>query len=493
MGAIRDWFQQRVKPRPIPRSATTESKTAPMLSRIGNTNSNGWQSTAWDDYRVPEIRRAVNYHADSISRMRLYIGKPDPTGVDEPEEIRDPYALAPLYALFGGLDRQSAMLHRWTQLLKIVGEAYLIAYDAPMGPTATIGPDGITRTAPHTHQRLWSVASPDEIERKSSGKIVVPFDTPTGPQHIEIDVNSDNVMIIRDWTPDAKRQMDTDSPVRSLWDVARTIRGADQHVHATIDSRLAGAGLLFLDSSVSIIPINTSTDATGDPGMSSMATMMTTPLHDRGSASAIVPQWAIYSGDKDIDKVAHHMDFSTKFDDTVPEILERGIRRVGVGLDTPQEVVSGVDDTNHWNALFQGQDAVRVAFGPTISAICRRLTDSYLRPYYRAAGHEQFADDYMVWWDASSLVLPPDRSQLAMDMYATDPALLSREAVRRENGFSERDAGPGDAPLPEPRNNSNGNGNGSERGAVAATSSGNRIGRVSAPEPPGAIAQSGSQ
>src|SRR5690349_22186870 len=36
--------------------------------------------------------RAVDYHADNMSRVRLYVGRPDPTGVNAPEEIREPAA-----------------------------------------------------------------------------------------------------------------------------------------------------------------------------------------------------------------------------------------------------------------------------------------------------------------------------------------------------------------------------------------------------------------
>lgn len=486
MGRIADMFARINHNKQQKRSTRTDP--SPLLRRLNQRQATGWESQAWKDYEtVPEIKRAVDYHADNMSRVRLYVGRPDPTGVNAPEEIRDPAALAPLRDLFGGLERHSRMLHRWTQLRKIVGEAYIIAYNAPVEEEVTLGPGGLATTTP-SHQMIWTVASPDEIERSTSTKITVPFDSPAGLVYHEIDTATESIMVIRDWVASPRKQSDATSPVRSLREVAEVIRGADEHVRATVDSRLAGAGLLFLDSSVDIMPINTSTDALAEPGMSALATMMTTPLHDRGSASAVVPGWAIYSGDKDIDKIAHHMTFATEFDSTVPTIIERSIRRIGVALDTPQEVVSGVNDTNHWNALFTGQDAVRTAFGSPLSAMMMRLTDSYLRPYYRVMGNDDQYGDLVLWWDASELILPPDRSQIALDTYATDPAIISRDAVRRETGFAPEDAGDDTLPPPQPRGAQD-----ESLAAVSATASSDAIGRPSAPRSPGRIASTGSQ
>src|SRR5690625_6430964 len=82
-----------------------------MLRRLNQRQATGWESPAWKDYEtVPAIQRADDYHADNMSRIRLYVGRPDPTGVNAPEEIRDPAALAPLRDLFGGLERHSRML-----------------------------------------------------------------------------------------------------------------------------------------------------------------------------------------------------------------------------------------------------------------------------------------------------------------------------------------------------------------------------------------------
>lgn len=487
MGRIADMFA-RINPRPHHQLKAAPPRS-PLLQRLNQRQNAGWEAQAWKDYEtVPEVRRAVDYHADNVSRVRLYVGRPDPTGVNAPEEISDPRALAPLNELFGGLERQSRMLHRWTQLRRIIGEAYIIAYDAPVHPETIIGPTGITTTGP-SHQMVWTVASPDEIETTSSTKVTIPFDTPAGLVHHRIDTATEGIMVIRDWIPSPRKQYEATSPVRALRDVAETIRGADAHVRATVESRLAGAGLLLLDDSVSINPTNTGTDLSADPELAALIEAMVTPIGDRGVASAFVPILARYSGDKNLNQVAEHLDFFTTFDSALNDILERSIRRIGVGMDTPQEVVSGQDDTNHWNALFTGQDAVRTAFGAPLSAMTLRLTDSYLRPYYRVMGTEHLFGDLVIWWDASELILPPDRSQIALDAYATDPAIISREAVRRETGFAPEDAGDDSLPAPAPR----GTNQDETTAAVSATGSSDAIGRPRAPSSPGQIASTGSQ
>ena len=486
MGRIADMFARINHNKQQKRSTRTDP--SPLLRRLNQRQATGWESQAWKDYEtVPEIQRAVDYHADNISRIRLYVGRPDPTGVNAPEEIRDPAALAPLRDLFGGLERHSRMLHRWAQLRKIVGEAYIIAYNAPVEEEVTLGPGGLATTTP-SHQMIWTVASPDEIERSTSTKITVPFDSPAGLVYHEIDTATESIMVIRDWVPSPRKQSEATSPVRALREVAEVIRGADEHTRATIDSRLAGRGLLIIDDSVIINPSNTSTDAAMTPELQQMFDSWTTPLHDRGVASAVIPYVMLYSGDKQLSEVMVHQDFSTPFDAALTDMLERSIRRVGVGLDTPQEVVSGIDDSNHWNALFTGQDAIKTAFGSPLSAMTMRLTDSYLRPYYRVMGTDDQYGDLVIWWDASELILPPDRSQIALDTYATDPAIISRDAVRRETGFAPEDSGDDTLPPPQPRGAQD-----ESPAAVSATASSDAIGRPSAPRSPGRIASTGSQ
>ena len=453
-----------------------QARPSPLIQKLHNRGTNPWQSQAWHDYRsVPEIKRAVNYHADSISRMRLYVGRPDPDGRTDPEEVDDPRLRAPLDALYGGTIMHARMLHRWTQLLKVAGEAYLVAYDHP--------------DEWGNPQRLWTIASKDDLENKTGNIISIPFHTADDTVRHTIDVQRDSVMIIRDWIPDAQRLEDSDSPVRSLSDIATTLRSADAHVKATTESRLAGNGLLILDSDVTINATNTSTDLQADPEMMGLINAMQAPLQDRGVASAVVPVVMKYSGEKNVNQIAEHLTFATEYDSNVPGIMERAIRRIGVALDTPQEIVSGVDDTNHWNALFQGQDAVRVSFGPFVSARCLRLTESYLWPYLRLAGYPN-PREFVIWWDASALVLPPDRSQIALDMYTTDPGLLSREAVREASGFAEADAGPAGTPLPSPENTTEANG---ARAAAAPTSGSDNVNTPSAPASPGRSAQTASQ
>src|SRR5690625_5935860 len=106
------------------------------------------------------------------------------------------------------------MLHRWAQLRKIVGEAYIIAYNAPVEEEVTLGPGGLATTVPSS-QMIWTVASPDEIERSTSTKITVPFDSPSGLVHHEIDTATESTMVIRDWIPSPRKQSEATSPVRA--------------------------------------------------------------------------------------------------------------------------------------------------------------------------------------------------------------------------------------------------------------------------------------
>ena len=94
-------------------------------------------------------------------------------------------------------------------------------------------------------------------------------------------------------------------------------------------------------------------------------------------------------------------------------------------------------------AFFTGNSAFavddnEVKFGvvPVVSTICHALSVGLVQPILRDAGVAD-ADLYQVWYDETSLQVRPDRSKDAQGLY--DKGVLSKEVLRRENGFSEDD------------------------------------------------------
>jgi hypothetical protein len=82
------------------------------------------------------------------------------------------------------------------------------------------------------------------------------------------------------------------------------------------------------------------------------------------------------------------------------------------------------------------EQGVKIHVAPTVELVCDALTTGYLTPRLLAAGEDP--NEWIIWYDATSLILRPDRSQDATDTY--DRLELSGEALRREHGFDESDA-----------------------------------------------------
>jgi hypothetical protein len=96
----------------------------------------------------------------------------------------------------------------------------------------------------------------------------------------------------------------------------------------------------------------------------------------------------------------------------------------------------------HGQTYFTGNSAwlideqgVKIHVSPTVELVCDALTTGYLTP--RLLADDEDPDEWLVWYDASNLILRPDRSQDATDTY--DRLELSGEALRREHGFDESD------------------------------------------------------
>ena len=104
-------------------------------------------------------------------------------------------------------------------------------------------------------------------------------------------------------------------------------------------------------------------------------------------------------------------------------------------------VLLGQAVSNHWSAWAVDESEVRFGVVPVVSTICHALTVGLVQPLLKSAGVTD-ADLYQVWYDETVLQVRPDRSKDAQALY--DKHAISREVLRRENGFADADA-PDDA------------------------------------------------
>lgn len=421
-----------------------------------------WQDEAWRYYdEVGELRFGVGWLSNGMSRVNLVPARiPENLG-DEPTPIRpfdpnDPestpnspaetQALQLVKAIAGGPAHQGALLGSVCTQLSIPGVGWIVLYVEPppepvdgfMGRfapiTITTDPAGIVEEPPPPDESWkWQVLAYDEL-RVESGRYEWQDDSGTWQPVPEPNV------IVRVWRPHARRRWQPDSPCRATLNVLRQITMLDEHIDATIQSRLAGAGLLVIPSEAEFTALPPDPDAdptvvVDDDFVETLKETMTVAIGDRGVASAVVPLVIRIPGEF-CDKV-QHLTFWSEFSAVVLELREAAIKRLALGLDLPPETLLGVAGMNHWGAWQVAEEAVTLHVEPMSETVCAALTLGYLTPAMQAA-YPNEANDFLVWYDTTDLTTRPDRSADAIALY--DRIELSGEAARREAGLSESDA-----------------------------------------------------
>lgn len=388
-----------------------------------------WQRDAWDLYdTVTELRFGVSWIANACSRARLYVGKIDQDGSSEPTPVDadteegqplDPenqQLLTPLQELGGGQLGQSEMLRRLAIHLNIPGESYLVGFDDQEG------------------ERRWLICSSDEIQSTGGGVRIASPDLPNE----WIDIDPERSTILRIWRPHPRYGYQPDSPILALRQPLRELVDLSAHITASAESRLAGAGVLFVpdelttpspEQSEGVNPLHP------DPFTAALIEAMAAPLKNRDSASAVVP--LVVRGPADAGRSLQHISFSTELDANAQELRESAIRRVATGMDMPPEVLTGLGDSNHWSAWQVEESAIKLHIEPLLGLICDSFTTHFLQPALKAMGVQSWSK-YAIWYDTSDLTLRPNRAPEAQNAYAQ--GAISDDAFRRELGFADEDA-----------------------------------------------------
>ena len=458
---------RRSRPRPVTTAPTRAGHpdTAPLASLVASarkikgrsvarTSPQAWQDEAWSMYdEVGELRFVSNTLASAASRARLFAATVSP-GADHPAPIRtnpdtidpddpptddDVVAAEHVAMLARNVLGRSEMLRRIVLHLFVPGDGYLVGVepgvldtrgpDPTPAPTEEISPEGGVPL-----ERLeWHPLSVSEVSMRAG---VVELNVGDAEP---VKLSDDDCVVVRIWRPHPRRWWQADSPVRANLPVLRELVGLTKHVSASIDSRLAGAGLLVLPNSVEVV--GGAVEAEVDDGeptpgfVDALIDAMVTPLEDRDSAASLVPL-VIRVPDDAVDKVKH-LRFDTPLDEHAKDLRDEAIRRLALGLDAPPEVLLGLGDTNHWSAWQIDESTAKLHIEPLLGMICDALTTQYLWPTLEAAG---VADPsrYVVWFDASDLTQRPNRTDEATAGHQL--GLLSDEAWRRHAGFDESDA-----------------------------------------------------
>lgn len=432
----------------LPQSPRTSIQAASLTLRTAKLaktpTAERWQAEAWEMYdQVGELRFVANSHANSLSQARLYAATTDradtePVAVDLDDEDASPADMAAVRtvdAWGGGVLRRADLMRRVALNLFVAGDVYLLG--VPKGTMSGTPVSGIIPGLPPTPALYeWHALSTQEV--KADGKTV---EVIRAGETVKLPAS--DAMLFRVWRAHPRRWWQADSPVRSNLGVLRELVGLTKHVAASIDSRLAGAGILWIPDEVAVASASGGEDAgvpqgsqtPADQVMQELIAVMTTAINDRESAAAIAPIVMTAPGEHLAN--VRHMSLATPFDEKSKDLRDEAIRRLALGLDAPPETLLGMGGANHWSAWQIEESTVKVHIEPVLGLIADALTTEYLWPMLETAGVSD-PGRYSVWYDTGELTLRPNRVGDATSLYQMGE--LTGDTLRREAGFGPEDA-----------------------------------------------------
>lgn len=449
-------------PRPLDSlTASAKRLTSQAMGRTGITgvSEQEWQAEAWDLFdEVGEEHFLASTLAAYMGQARLFIGKRPENPTDDLIPVNDGPAVDLLDQLRGQSGQLNQMLTRFGINLFVAGDGYLVGvprdgYESPArsvsaNPFLTqIPPDIEAGYQVPLDQVEWSMRSVEEV-RVSQGTVTIDDGSPDENGELKGRVyNADDVFLVRVWRPHPRKHWWADSPTKASRSVLRELVALTMHISAQVDSRLAGAGIfIFPAEAREAVKAQLQAagqldqefdDAEDDPVMSALMTAMIDPLKNRDSAAAVVPL-VITPPAEYADKI-RKIDFSTPLDDQAMTMREEAIRRLALGQDCPPELLLGTDSMNHWGAWLVKEDTVTTHLEPPLALVCDALTSGFLWPLLVQQGvSEDEAGQYVIWYDVDHLIIRPNRSADAKDLY--EAGVLSSDALRDAAGFNESDA-----------------------------------------------------
>lgn len=394
-----------------PRALTASARAYPdghgleKIRKVGRrSRAREWQSDLWDFYdTVPEFRFACDWVGNQLSRARLFIAGPDGREDKTKDEV--------LKSFFGGREGQVEMLRLLGVNFTVAGEAWVIGEE---------GPDG----------DKWRVASSVEVTVEG--------------QHIKVE---DELLVgalpIQIWKAHPRVSNEPNSPARAVIPTLAQIVKLSEVIDAQADSRLTGAGILWIPQEIDVPKPPTAVnpgeegeavaEETMGAGGAVMAQLINTAkraFDDRSSAAAQIPLVIAAPGEF-LEKI-QHTQFWSGFDEHAQSLREECVKRMAIGMDMPPEVVTGTGEMNHWGSWQLEEAAIKSHTEPLLEIVLASLTTGWLRPALEGLGVDN-PGDYSLEADTTKLRLRPNRSKEALELY--DRGALNRERLLVENGF----------------------------------------------------------
>jgi hypothetical protein len=225
----------------------------------------------------------------------------------------------------------------------------------------------------------------------------------------------------------AQYAADADSNMIGVLDSCEQVVLFDKMIRTITRSRMSAPVWLIPPGTVAL---------NGKPIDEAIRELVQGPQTDESSLYTVAPLlFQLPEGGAKIEKV----ELGRQVDDAMLGLQENYLQRILDGLDIPKDMVSGMDGVRYSNALAVNDNYYKGHIEPLIVLISDILTYAYLRPMLHKAGVDpEILDRFVVWYNPAAIVTRPDRSSSADTGY--EKRVLSAQAWRRANGYSEHDA-----------------------------------------------------
>lgn len=389
-----------------------------------------WQRKAYDIYDTEgHLFYATNYVGGALARIKLVAAfRPKVDGdPSKPQIITTGPIAEAVNNIRSTKSGQSGILRQLGRNIFLAGEAWLVA------ETST-GPTGIV-------EQNWDAVSIDELAVDGTSFMRRPL---PGAQPIPLQPGS---LTIRIWKEHPRYSEWADAGTRSCMDLLEKIIVLNRAEKAIARSRLAGSGILALPQE--LVPpawqnqAKTDNPMQSNPLWAALAESMTAPLSDESHPSAVVPLLLI--GPADVIGKMKYEELSRSFDTRAAQAsIQNAIQQIANTLELPKEILLGTGEVTHWTAWAIKEDVFQAHIQPLIELICEAMTRTYLKKALSKLSPAQLAsagitdpNDVMVWYDASQLVISPDKGERALALH--DRFVISDETLRHESSFGEED------------------------------------------------------
>lgn len=378
--------------------------------KFGNAD---WQDEVWRLYDIiPELHKLAGRIGDSLAKARLYVTEVDQTGEETGEVEDDRIRRLAAVPLGTGSQRDDCLRLAGVDLA-VAGECWIVGEGAARGG----GDEG-----------SWFVVTGAAF-RRVGDEVSVTRPRVLGGSKLVLRDGVD--VLIRCWRPHPNNVDLADSFTRSAIPPLREIELLTKREFAELDSRLTGAGLMFVPEGMDFPRQDE------DPGgltglMAYIQRAAAASMADQSRASAMVPIMVSVP-----DHMVEHMSsirpvtFWSELSGEITPMKDRAITRLASSAEIPAEVLTGMGDSNHWSAWLISDEGVRWISG-YLGLIADALTRGFLHRALAVMGVSD-PEHYAFAFDTSTLAAKPNRMDDALQLH--DRFLITDEEAVRAGAF----------------------------------------------------------